>query len=310
MQNLATTLYGHIEVVSQVAFLNHGCNQGSDSGDYTNQYIITSGNDKKICLWDVYEVTQSSRFTSSYASSERTIKKKMDGASKPQENGNTSWTLNNDASGDVKEETRCRKISHNPESKHTAMTTADFNGRTHYEYKNDVNKSDTDRSSNRYEVRLRVRTSRDGLQLMERHRRSANQDFLAAAIVDGRIQVMYNLGPDRLEGLSLVNSTVVVNDGQWHHLSIVRVGLYLKASVDHEPLVTALSTPGASVLNTNGLLYIAGADVPMKGLKESFHAGFIGCMRDVRLTDRSIDLKFKVIESTSISLSQPVRTSD
>ena len=78
-----------------------------------------------------------------------------------------------------------------------------------------------------YKMEFRT-NSRHGLLLLEHKTTSALSDFLAIAINDGRVEVTFNLGKDRISRLPVARSQVDVVDGNWHSLILSRLLCFIR----------------------------------------------------------------------------------
>lgn len=74
---------------------------------------------------------------------------------------------------------------------------------------------------NRYSIKLKTR-SRGGLILFQNGLSTLLGDYLALAVVDGKVELSYNLGKQTEEDLHIIRSSVGVDDGEWHHIIALR----------------------------------------------------------------------------------------
>lgn len=81
---------------------------------------------------------------------------------------------------------------------------------------------------NRYSIWIQTRTS-GGLILFQNGRSNILGDYLALAVVGGKVELSYNLGKQTEEDLHIIRSSVAVDDGRWHHVIAVRYAGVLKA---------------------------------------------------------------------------------
>ena len=67
------------------------------------------------------------------------------------------------------------------------------------------------------EIKVRFKTTEDnGMILFQNKGSSVKADYLALAVVRGRMEFSYNLGKQNEENLFILRSKVDVTDGQWH----------------------------------------------------------------------------------------------
>ncbi|KYO31536.1 agrin isoform C [Alligator mississippiensis] len=104
-------------------------------------------------------------------------------------------------------------------------------------------------------------------------------DYIALAIVNGHVQMTYDLGSKPV----VLRSTVPVNTNQWVHIKAYRVQREGSLQVGNEAPITGSSPLGATQLDTDGALWLGGMEklsVAHK-LPKAYSTGFTGCIRDV-----------------------------
>ncbi|XP_046396911.1 agrin-like [Ischnura elegans] len=145
---------------------------------------------------------------------------------------------------------------------------------------------------NHFLIRFRVPPGDpgNGLLLWTNKGNTLQGDFFAIAIVNGYPQLSFNLG--RQKNLLTIRSKVRVTDGAWHSLVAHRRKRIGMLTVDGEtPSERGVADPGASLLNTNGRLWIGGAPALPAGLPAQYYLGFIGCIEEVKVDKKkSLDL--------------------
>ena len=116
-------------------------------------------------------------------------------------------------------------------------------------------------------------TSRNGLLLWMNQGPTLQGDFLALAVVDGRVELSFNLGkktkairitsdvrPFILSKNRAVFFTVSfqmrIDDGRWHRVKVLRKRRIGVLQVDKMRPSRGKSEPGASILNTDGKIWI------------------------------------------------------
>uniref|UniRef100_A0A8C3XF99 Agrin n=1 Tax=Cyanoderma ruficeps TaxID=181631 RepID=A0A8C3XF99_9PASS len=113
-------------------------------------------------------------------------------------------------------------------------------------------------------------------------------DFIALAIVDGFVQLSYDLGSKAVT----LRSTVPVNTNQWVHIKASRVQREGSLQVGNEAPIAGSSPLGATQLDTDGALWLGGLDKASARprLPKAFSTAFVGCMRDVQVDRRELHL--------------------
>ncbi|XP_030918401.1 agrin, partial [Geospiza fortis] len=180
-----------------------------------------------------------------------------------------------------------------------------FDGRTYLEYHNSITKSHLSNEipapealdfpsepsekalqSNHFELSIKTEATQ-GLLLWS-GKGLERSDYIALAIVDGRVQLSYDLGSKAVT----LRSSVPVNTNQWVHIRASRVQREGSLQVGNEAPIAGSSPLGATQLDTDGALWLGGLDklsVPQR-LPKAFSTGFVGCMRDVLVDQRELHL--------------------
>ncbi|XP_016158885.1 PREDICTED: agrin-like [Ficedula albicollis] len=111
-------------------------------------------------------------------------------------------------------------------------------------------------------------------------------DYIALAIVDGFVQLSYDLGS---KGVTL-RSSVPVNTNHWVHIRASRVQREGSLQVGNEAPIAGSSPLGATQLDTDGALWLGGLDKPSvpPRLPKAFSTGFVGCVWDCGLDKASV----------------------
>ena len=77
-------------------------------------------------------------------------------------------------------------------------------------------------TTNNIEVRFRC-SSENGLILLVHKSQTIEGDYLAMAVVDGTLEVSYNLGKQSADSLHIIKAADVrVDDNQWHTAKFYR----------------------------------------------------------------------------------------
>ncbi|RMB91596.1 hypothetical protein DUI87_31825 [Hirundo rustica rustica] len=161
-----------------------------------------------------------------------------------------------------------------------------FDGRTYLEYHNAVTKSEKALQSNHFELSIKTEATQ-GLLLWS-GKGLEKSDFIALAIVDGFVQLSYDLGSKAVT----LRSTVPVNTNQWIHIKASRVQREGSLQVGNEAPIAGSSPLGATQLDTDGALWLGGLDKASARprLPKAFSTAFVGCMRDVQVDRRELHL--------------------
>nr|XP_045374758.1 agrin-like [Camelus bactrianus] len=140
--------------------------------------------------------------------------------------------------------------------------------------------------SNRFELSLRTEATQ-GLVLWS-GKATERADYVALAIVDGRLQLTYDLGSQPV----VLRSTVLVNTNRWLRVRAHREQREGSLQVGNEAPVTGSSPLGATQLDTDGALWLGGLEKLPAGqaLPKAYGTGFVGCLRDVVVGRRPLHL--------------------
>ncbi|XP_067329099.1 agrin isoform X4 [Anolis sagrei] len=182
-----------------------------------------------------------------------------------------------------------------------------FNGRTYIEYHNAVTKSpdaldypldisEKALQSNHFELSIKTEATQ-GLILWS-GKALDRSDYIALAIVDGRVQMTYDLGSKPV----VLRSTVLVNTNQWVQIKAYRVHREGSLQVGNEAPITGSSPLGATQLDTDGALWLGGLEklsVAHK-LPKAYSTGFIGCIRDVVVDRQELHLVEDALNNPTI----------
>ena len=79
--------------------------------------------------------------------------------------------------------------------------------------------------TNKYTMKFKL-SGLGGLILVQQSDLTHFADYLAIAVVNGRVELSYNLGRQTENNLHILQSTIYVNDGQWHTLYVERYGYH------------------------------------------------------------------------------------
>uniref|UniRef100_A0A670Z176 Agrin n=1 Tax=Pseudonaja textilis TaxID=8673 RepID=A0A670Z176_PSETE len=163
-----------------------------------------------------------------------------------------------------------------------------FDGWTYIEYHNAVTKSEKALQSNYFELSVKTEATQ-GLILWS-GKGLDRSDYIALAIVDGRVQMTYDLGSKPV----ILRSTVPINTNQVHRDGSLQVG--------NESPIMGSSPLGATQLDTDGALWLGGLEKLSLAhkLPKSFLTGFVGCIRDVVVDRQELHLVEDALNNPTI----------
>ncbi|KAL5014686.1 hypothetical protein ScPMuIL_008956, partial [Solemya velum] len=164
-----------------------------------------------------------------------------------------------------------------------------FDGSMSLKYQNEGKTQQTAQRTNNFHFRFRSNKD-NGLILFQNSGISVKGDYLAIAMVDGKIEFSYNLGKQTDRDLHIIRSLVKVSDGQWHTANIQRDSRVGSLQVDEEAAIIDQSTDGATQLDTDGLLWLGGKRELPWGLPTEYYNVFEGCITDMYINDEKLKL--------------------
>ncbi|KAM5125370.1 LOW QUALITY PROTEIN: agrin-like [Callospermophilus lateralis] len=195
-----------------------------------------------------------------------------------------------------------------------------FDGRTYIEYLNAVTESELTNEipvpetpdsgalnsekalqTNHFELSLRTETTQ-GLVLWS-GKATEHADYMALAIVDGHLQLAYDLGSQPV----VLRSTVRVNTNRWLRVRAHREQREGSLQVGNEAPVTGSSPLGATQLDTDGALWLGGLQkLPVgQALPKAYGTGFVGCLRDVVVGQCPLHLLEDALTKPELGPAQP-----
>ncbi|XP_010003562.1 PREDICTED: agrin [Chaetura pelagica] len=183
-----------------------------------------------------------------------------------------------------------------------------FDGRTYMEYHNAVTKSpealdypvepsEKALQANHFELSIKTEATQ-GLLLWS-GKGLERSDYIALAIVDGFVQMTYDLGSKPV----VLRSTVPVNTNQWIHIKASRVQREGSLQVGNEAPIAGSSPLGATQLDTDGALWLGGLEKLSVAhrLPKAYSTGFVGCIRDVTVDRQELHLVEDALNNPTIS---------
>ncbi|XP_073731347.1 agrin isoform X3 [Misgurnus anguillicaudatus] len=190
-----------------------------------------------------------------------------------------------------------------------------FDGHTFIEYHNGVTKSQTtneipdpeslenpsDQSEkallvNKFELSIKTEATH-GLILWS-GKGVERSDYIALAIVDGRVQMTYDLGSKPV----VLRSSVRVNTNSWIRIKASRALRDGSLQVGNEAAVTGSSPLAATQLDTDGALWLGGLEElsVARRLPKAYSTGYVGCVKDVIVDGVELHLVEDALNSPKI----------
>ncbi|XP_054869234.1 agrin isoform X7 [Amphiprion ocellaris] len=190
-----------------------------------------------------------------------------------------------------------------------------FDGRTFIEYHNAVTKSQltneipdpeslenpSDQSEkallvNKFELSIRTEATQ-GLVLWS-GKGIERSDYIALAIVDGHVQMTYDLGSKPV----VLRSSVRVDTNRWIRIKASRALRDGSLQVGNEAAVTGSSPLAATQLDTDGALWLGGLEelAVARRLPKAYSTGFVGCIKDVVVDGVDLHLVEDALNSPKI----------
>ncbi|EMP25999.1 Agrin [Chelonia mydas] len=190
-----------------------------------------------------------------------------------------------------------------------------FDGRTYLEYHNAVTKSQltneipapealdyaldhSEKALQENHFELSIKTEATQGLILWSGKGLERSDYIALAIVDGYVQMTYDLGSKPV----VLRSTVPVNTNQWIQIKAYRVHRDGSLQVGNEAPITGSSPLGATQLDTDGALWLGGIEklgVAHK-LPKAYSTGFTGCIRDVIVDRQELHLVEDALNNQTI----------
>lgn len=171
-----------------------------------------------------------------------------------------------------------------------------FDGRTFIEYHNAVTRSEKALLVNKFELSLRTETTQ-GLVLWS-GKGVERSDYIALAIVDGHVQMTYDLGSKPV----VLRSSVRVDTNRWIRIKASRALRDGSLQVGNEAPVTGSSPLAATQLDTDGALWLGGLEElsVARRLPKAYSTGFVGCIKDVVVDGVELHLVEDALNSPQI----------
>ncbi|TSL61242.1 Basement membrane-specific heparan sulfate proteoglycan core protein [Bagarius yarrelli] len=138
----------------------------------------------------------------------------------------------------------------------------------------------------------------DGLMFFIGGKKMKVEDFVTLSLVGGHVEFRYELGT----GQAVLRSQEQVSIGQWHHVTAERFNQDGLLKLDDGPEVKRSSPGKAQGLNVYTPMFLGG--VPAKDIlpkPANVSMFFEGCIGEVSINGKKIDLSYTFTESSSIS---------
>ncbi|XP_034447565.1 agrin isoform X9 [Hippoglossus hippoglossus] len=190
-----------------------------------------------------------------------------------------------------------------------------FDGRTFIEYHNAVTKSQltneipdpeslenpSEQSEkallvNKFELSIRTEATQ-GLVLWS-GKGVERSDYIALAIVDGHVQMIYDLGSKPV----VLRSSVRVDTNRWIRIKASRALRDGSLQVGNEAAITGSSPLAATQLDTDGALWLGGLEelAVARRLPKAYSTGYVGCIKDVVVDGVELHLVEDALNSPKI----------
>ncbi|XP_069383190.1 agrin isoform X9 [Paralichthys olivaceus] len=171
-----------------------------------------------------------------------------------------------------------------------------FDGRTFIEYHNAVTKSEKALLVNKFELSIRTEATQ-GLVLWS-GKGVERSDYIALAIVDGHVQMTYDLGSKPV----VLRSSVRVDTNRWIRIKASRALRDGSLQVGNEAAITGSSPLAATQLDTDGALWLGGLEelAVARRLPKAYSTGFVGCIKDVVVDGVELHLVEDALNSPKI----------
>ena len=143
----------------------------------------------------------------------------------------------------------------------------------------------TDSVGENFDVTFKMKTlSNNSLLLYAGN--NAKTEVFSMSLVNGRIVVTSDPGGDLTRLESRDNK---YNNGQWHYLSLMKMGKKLMMNIDDREMVNKTSKGDDSVVTTEQMLYFGGYDGAAPDTLVGSVRPFIGCIADVTVNGKFLN---------------------
>uniref|UniRef100_A0A1I7TV14 LAM_G_DOMAIN domain-containing protein n=1 Tax=Caenorhabditis tropicalis TaxID=1561998 RepID=A0A1I7TV14_9PELO len=122
-------------------------------------------------------------------------------------------------------------------------------------------------------------------------------DFILLFIDEGKLYVGVNLGAD--VHLKPISTNVTVADNHWHSVAFRRKERKCELWVDSKKILHVVASPGDVNLDSNGLVYLGGANPKKHKLLKSLDLTnkFVGCVKSLKIFGKDINMLVDSLKS-------------
>ncbi|XP_077972422.1 agrin-like isoform X3 [Styela clava] len=187
-----------------------------------------------------------------------------------------------------------------------------FDGRVKAQYNNFITRSGESEKimkkvnslkSNHFELQLKT-TAHHGLIFYD-GKATKRGDYIALSVSYGRLHLTFDLG----SGPANIVSDLMVNDGLWKTVKIVRNEHRASLQIEEGTPKLASAPQLTKWLNTEGMLWLGGCEAEYmpprhRGLTKSFYMGFEGCIRRFRIDGNLLQLREDVLNRPGLATCQ------
>ncbi|XP_047235897.1 basement membrane-specific heparan sulfate proteoglycan core protein isoform X4 [Girardinichthys multiradiatus] len=139
---------------------------------------------------------------------------------------------------------------------------------------------------------------RNGLMFFCGGKKTKVEDFVAVSMVEGHVEFRYELGT----GQAVLLSPQPVSLGQWHRVIAERNKAAGHLRVDQGPVQRRMSPGKAQGLNIHTPMYLGGVlSMDILPKPANITQMFDGCIGEVSINNKKVDLSYSFTESKSIS---------
>ncbi|XP_063440155.1 laminin-like protein epi-1 isoform X2 [Mytilus trossulus] len=144
----------------------------------------------------------------------------------------------------------------------------------------------TDSIGENFDVTFKMKTLTNNSLLLYAGN-NAKDEVFSVSVVNGRIIVTSDAGNDLTTIESDVSSKY--NDGEWHYLSLMKMGKKLMMNIDDREMVNRMSKGDDSSVTTNPVLYFGGFDGILPDALVGSTSPFVGCISDVTVNNKFLN---------------------
>eukprot|EP00094_Tigriopus_californicus_P000322 TCALIF_00311-PA protein Name:"Similar to Agrn Agrin (Mus musculus)" AED:0.20 eAED:0.20 QI:0/0.36/0.34/0.86/1/1/23/48/1678 len=146
----------------------------------------------------------------------------------------------------------------------------------------------TSEKNNKFALTIRT-SATNGLLIWTSQGAALRGDYLALAIANGFPELSFRLGKHEADAFT-IRAKKRVDDGKWHKIRVFRKRRIGVLQIDDDKPVRGRAEKGASVLNTDGKVWIGGKLTIPFGLPIQYYQGFQGCIKKIKIFRKRLDL--------------------